>query len=243
MSWQFEFNNIDEKEIVDVIEKVNLDDKENDGEEIDVNKESMALFAPKREDVVDDLYHKYCDPYMNFSLSEQNLNLLTNLVYSFKEDEWSQDRYDYEDTKDYRYVDIIGLCEDEDGDVYELVENLFEHVNDNNFDYEIHGDLIDIQILRYKEGGNYNWHADYGISRNSKEGMTRKLSMSIQLSDESAYEGGELEWIDYSARHVTLAKNIGAGVVFDSRLPHKANPLKSGERFALIAWISGPPLK
>ena len=243
MSWQFEFNNIDEKEIVDVIEKVNLDDKENDGEEIDVNKESMALFAPKREDVVDDLYHKYCDPYMNFSLSEQNLNLLTNLVYSFKEDEWSQDRYDYEGTKDYRYVDIIGLCEDEDGDVYQLVENLFEHVNDNNFDYDIHGDLIDIQILRYKEGGNYNWHCDYGMSIDAKKGMTRKLSMSIQLSDESAYEGGELEWIDYSARHATLAKHIGAGVVFDSRLPHKANPLKSGERFALIAWISGPPLR
>ena len=244
MSVKFEFNNIDEKEIINVIEKVDLDDEENDGEEVDTNKESMAMFSPKRDvDTEENDYHDYCEPYMLFNLSQQNLNVLTNLVYSLKEEEWSQDRYDWQGTKDYRYVDIVGLCEDEDSDVYELVENLFEHVNDNNFDYEVHGDLIDVQILRYKEGGKYNWHADYGMSIDAKKGMTRKLSMSIQLSDESAYEGGELEWIDYSGQHSTLEKHIGAGVVFDSRLPHKANPLKSGERLALIAWISGPPLK
>tara|TARA_B100002019_G_scaffold196054_1_gene169800 strand:- start:43 stop:792 length:750 start_codon:yes stop_codon:yes gene_type:complete len=249
MSVKFEFNNIDEKEIIDVIEKVDLDDEENDGEELDTNKESMAMFSPKREiDAEEDDYHDYCEPYMLFNLSQQNLNVLTNLVYSIKEEEWTEERYDWHDNngnnyEDYRYVDIIGLCEDEDDDVYELVKNLFEHVNDDNFYYDLDEDMIDIQILRYKEGGQYNWHADYGISRNAQKGMTRKLSMSIQLSDESAYEGGELEWIDYSARHVKLAKHIGAGVVFDSRLPHKANPLKSGERFALIAWASGPQLR
>jgi len=246
MSWQFEFNNIDEKEIVDVIEKVNLnDDEESNDEGLDINKETMASFSKIEDDDEDDddACHKYCNPYIKFNLSEKNLNLLTNLVYSLKEEEWSQDRYDWQGTKDYRYVDIVGLCDDQDGDVFDLVENLFDHVNDSNFDYDIHGDLIDIQILRYKEGGNYNWHCDYGMSIGAKNGMTRKLSMSIQLSDESAYEGGELEWIDYSGQHSTLEKHIGAGVVFDSRLPHKANSLKSGERFALIAWISGPPLR
>lgn len=244
MSVKFEFNNIDEENI---IEKVDLDKENYEEVDLDLDTDNIAIFADKRE-LEDDEYHDYSEPYLFFNLAQQNLNVLTNLVSTLKEEEWSEDRYNWNDSngdeyKDYRYVDIIGLCEDEDGDIFELIKNLFELSNDDNFNYDLDEDTIDIQILRYKEGGQYNWHADYGMSLNSNRGMTRKLSMSIQLSEESDYEGGELEWIDYSARHAYLQKNKGAGVVFDSRLPHRANPLKSGERLVLIAWASGPQLR
>ena len=244
MSVKFEFNNIDEENI---IEKVDLDKENYEEVDLDLDTDNIAVFADKRE-LEDDEYHDYSEPYLLFNLAQQNLNVLTNLVSTLKEEEWSEDRYNWNDSngdeyKDYRYVDIIGLCEDEDGDIFELIKNLFELSNDDNFNYDLDEDTIDIQILRYKEGGQYNWHADYGMSLNSDRGMTRKLSMSIQLSEESDYEGGELEWIDYSARHAYLQKNKGAGVVFDSRLPHRANPLKSGERLVLIAWASGPQLR
>jgi len=244
MSVKFEFNNIDEENI---IEKVDLDKEDCEEVDLDLDTDNIAVFADKRERE-DDAYHDYSEPYLLFNLAQQNLNVLTNLVSTLKEEEWSEDRYNWNDSngdeyKDYRYVDIIGLCEDEDGDIFELIKNLFELSNDDNFNYDLDEDTIDIQILRYKEGGQYNWHADYGLSLNSNRGMTRKLSMSIQLSEESDYEGGELEWIDYSARHAYLQKHKGAGVVFDSRLPHRANPLKSGERLVLIAWASGPQLR
>jgi len=244
MSVKFEFNNIDEENI---IEKVDLDKENYEEVDLDLDTDNIAVFADKRE-LEDDEYHDYSEPYLLFNLAQQNLNVLTNLVSTLKEEEWSEDRYNWNDSngdeyKDYRYVDIIGLCEDEDGDIFELIKNLFELSNDDNFNYDLDEDTIDIQILRYKEGGQYNWHADYGMSLNSNRGMTRKLSMSIQLSEESDYEGGELEWIDYSARHAYLQKHKGAGVVFDSRLPHRANPLKSGERLVLIAWASGPQLR
>jgi len=248
MSVKFEFNNIDEENI---IEKVDLNEESGDEVdigEVDLDKDNIALFAEKRE-LEDDQFHDYSEPYLQFTLAPQNLNVLTKLTSLLqKEEEWGEDRYDWHDSKgkeykDYRYVDVIGLCENEDSDVYELIKNLFELSNDDNFNYDLDEDTIDVQLLKYKEGGQYNWHSDYGISKNSKRGMTRKLSMSIQLSEESDYEGGELEWIDYSARHTYLPKFKGAGVVFDSRLPHKANPLKSGERFVLIAWASGPQLR
>ena len=35
----------------------------------------------------------------------------------------------------------------------------------------------------------------------------------------------------------------GCGVVFDSRIPHKANPVISGVRDVLVGWASGPRLR
>lgn len=244
MSAKFEFNNIDEENI---IETVDLNER-NDDDEIDIGEvdlDEIASFPPKRE-LEDDGYHDYCEPYLQFTLSPQNLNVLTNLVSNEKE--WDEDRYDWHDHegntyKDYRYCDVVGLCPDDDSDVFELIKNLFELANEDNFNYDLDGDTLDIQLLRYREGGQYNWHSDYGLSVDSERGMTRKLSVSIQLSEESDYEGGELEWIDYSGRHSYSSRLKGSGVVFDSRLPHKANPIKSGERFALVAWASGPQLR
>ena len=256
MSVKFEFDNFDESGKIEFNTFDGEDISEENAIEVDLGKETMAQFAEKRhasddddEDDDDELdFHDYCEPYMKFSLGDSNLNVLKEIISTLKDEDWELDRYDWHDHEgknyeDYRYVDMFPLCEDEDGDVFELVKNLFERANDDNFNYDINEDVLDIQLLRYKEGGQYNWHADYGISMESQRGMTRKLSMSIQISDESFYEGGDLEFIDYCGRHVYLEKHQGAGIVFDSRLPHKANPLKSGERLILIAWAHGPQLR
>ncbi len=247
MSVKFEFNNIDEENIIETVDLDERNDDEIDIGEVDLDKENIASFSPKRE-LEDDEYHDYCEPYLQFTLLPQNLNVLTNLISTLKEHEWEEDRYDWHDQEgndyeDYRYCGVVGLCEDEDSDVFELIRNLFELANEDNFNYDLDGDTLDIQLLRYREGGQYNWHADYGLSANSERGMTRKLSVSIQLSEESDYEGGDLEFIDYCGRHSHSSRLKGSGVVFDSRLPHRANIIKSGERFALVAWASGPQLR
>ena len=261
MSVKFEFDNYEESGKIE-FDTFDEEDNLDEGSDLEVDLgENMAQFAKKRipgnceltddEDENDDEadgFHDYSEPYMKFSLSEPNLNVLREVIATIDEGEWQEDRYDWHDDQgksyeDYRYVDMFSLREDEDGDVFELIKNLFERANDDNFNYDINEDLLDIQLLRYKEGGQYNWHADYGISMEAKSGMTRKLSMSIQLSDEASYEGGDLEFIDYSARHVYLEKYSGAGIIFDSRFPHRANPLKSGERLILIAWAHGPQLR
>ena len=264
MSVKFEFDSYDESgkiEFDTFDEEDSFDEEdEEDGFECDLS-ENMAQFAKKRtsgntepsddDDECDDEeegFHDYCEPYLKFSLSESNLKVLRKIISTIEDSEWEQDRYDWHDEKgetyeDYRYVDMFALQEDEDGDVFELVRNLFERANDDNFNYDINEDLLDIQLLRYKEGGQYNWHCDYGLSVESQRGMTRKLSMSIQLSEQTDYEGGELEFIDYCGRHPQLEKYKGAGIIFDSRLPHKANPLTSGERLILIAWAHGPQLR
>jgi hypothetical protein len=116
--------------------------------------------------------------------------------------------------------------------------------NLTNFRYVLYS--YDDQKLQYTVYGNdqfYNWHVDSHPSTDNKE-TVRKLSLSIQLSDESEYEGGELQLIDDVSRSIyTVPKKKGSLVVFDSRLRHRVKKVKSGQRKSLVAWAVGPKWK
>lgn len=110
--------------------------------------------------------------------------------------------------------------------------------NSEYFNYDLWGSF-EIQFLKYNVGGKYDWHCDYGIS----ERGARKLSMSIQLSPVWDYNGGDLYIRDWHNRKHLVNKEIGNVVVFDSRAPHKVEPITLGERFAIVAWAHGPELR
>jgi PKHD-type hydroxylase len=116
--------------------------------------------------------------------------------------------------------------------------------NLTNFRYVLYS--YDKQKLQYTVYGNdqyYNWHLDYYPSADENEPV-RKLSLSLQLSDEDEYEGGELQIIDDVNRSIyTVPKKKGSLVVFDSRLRHRVKKVKSGERKSLVAWVVGPKWK
>ena len=66
---------------------------------------------------------------------------------------------------------------------------VFELANHSIFKYNIQ-EMEKVKILRYENGGKYKWHTDCG----AKETSTRKLTAVVQLSDETMYEGGDLEF-------------------------------------------------
>ena len=66
---------------------------------------------------------------------------------------------------------------------------VFELANHSIFKYNIQ-ELESVKILKYGVGGKYKWHTDCG----AKETSTRKLTAIVQLSDETNYEGGDLEF-------------------------------------------------
>lgn len=106
------------------------------------------------------------------------------------------------------------------------------------FNYDLWGSF-EIQFLKYTKGAKYDWHCDYGIS----EVGHRKLSMSIQLSPVWDYNGGDLLIRDWHNTKHLISKEIGNIVVFDSRAPHKVEPIIDGERYAIVAWAHGPELR
>ena len=74
-----------------------------------------------------------------------------------------------------------------------------------------------------------------------QEGLDRKLSISIQLSDKLDYEGGNFEFEDITSS--MDFKEIGTIIIFPSYLRHRVTKVTSGIRRSLVAWFYGPNWK
>ena len=94
-----------------------------------------------------------------------------------------------------------------------------------------------LQYTRYGEGGHAGWHADCGMGATA----SRKLALSVQLSDPAEYGGGSLEFLP--GGRPALAGNRGCVVAFPAVLAHRVTPITRGTRRALVAWVHGPPFR
>ena len=97
------------------------------------------------------------------------------------------------------------------------------------------------QFARYDVGDFYEYHQDSGYNIIEYEKETRKLSMTVQLSDSKDYEGGE--FLFYAGKNEPTIPPIqeqGSILVFDSRMWHKIIPVTRGVRYSLVSWILGP---
>ncbi|HEX8623282.1 MAG TPA: 2OG-Fe(II) oxygenase [Allosphingosinicella sp.] len=94
-----------------------------------------------------------------------------------------------------------------------------------------------VQILRYAPGDHFQaWHTDAGADRTGD----RLLSVSVELSDLGAHEGGDLEILpDLIGRARTLER--GGARIFVSRALHRVTPVRSGTRWALVNWTGPAP--
>ena len=93
-----------------------------------------------------------------------------------------------------------------------------------------------IQLARYdaEDQGFFRWHAD-----TTSNDLTRKISISVPLSDPAEYEGGVLEFNENGAIYKP-PQQAGAPIMFPSWLLHRVTPVTRGRRYSLVAWIRGP---
>ena len=113
-------------------------------------------------------------------------------------------------------------------------------IGKENFNYNIHSfDQNQIQYTTYSEGEFYNWHTD--STNPDSNGDIRKLSFTLQLSDPSEYEGGDVQIMSSAGNELfTVPKERGVITVFDSSLKHRVLKVKKGNRKSLVGWILGP---
>ncbi|MGD8574046.1 MAG: 2OG-Fe(II) oxygenase [Gammaproteobacteria bacterium] len=121
------------------------------------------------------------------------------------------------------------------GWVFNRLEEALLRLNEN-YRFDLHGFFEGYQVASYSSGGHYDWHVDIGTGPFS----TRKLSLSVQLSDASEYDGGELEFMSTDE---LAPRAIGSLVAFPSFLAHRVRPVTRGTRHSLVSWISGPPFR
>lgn len=128
--------------------------------------------------------------------------------------------------------------------LYKKIIQQIHKVNQENFNYILKF-IEDIQFTEYNENqhGFYAKHYD-NCHKNELDSHVdiRKLSFSIQLSDETEYEGCELI-LYVNEEKIVAPKKKGTIIFFQSDTLHEVTPLKTGNRCSLVGWVSGPNLR
>lgn len=125
---------------------------------------------------------------------------------------------------------ILDLDRDEFADLERRVVEMFRVINLAYWRFDLDfGPLHQpLRICKYEPGYSHDWHMDYLTQDPSK------MAMSVRLND--GYTGGALELFQTSLP----AAPVGHGVFFPAFHGHRVAPVESGNRYVLLAWISGP---
>lgn len=95
--------------------------------------------------------------------------------------------------------------------------------------------LLQVDFLKYGEGGKYEVHTDQGDN-------SRRRIMTVIINLNEDYEGGEFEFYnpinDKNKIHEEKLKK-GSVLMFPSNFmyPHSVRPITKGERFSLVCWM------
>tara|TARA_R110000744_G_scaffold379311_1_gene497025 strand:+ start:965 stop:1531 length:567 start_codon:yes stop_codon:yes gene_type:complete len=123
--------------------------------------------------------------------------------------------------------------------IYERMAFVVRELNTQYYNFDLYGFVEDMQFTIYDEtGAHYTWHMDMGDNSTAP----RKLSIVLQLSDPSEYEGGELQILD-KADPETVDKQKGLITMFPSYTLHRVTPVTKGVRCSLVVWVCGPAFK
>ncbi|MBK9131019.1 MAG: 2OG-Fe(II) oxygenase [Gammaproteobacteria bacterium] len=175
-----------------------------------------------------------------------------------------------------KYIRDSEVCFLNDAWIYDLVFPLIAEANQRaGWNYEV--DFAEpFQFAAYRPGGFYGWHTDgftchFGAYQKFEPGVTplvngkpppncidnpkmlgkvRKLSMTLNLNEPGAYEGGNLKF-DFGP-HVRHRERYheceeirpqGSMIVFPSYVYHQVTPVTAGIRYSLVLWVLGKPFR
>ena len=191
------------------------------------------------------MYHReYINPYYLEKLNKDELREIEKYISNLSDSDYSLSEFEHYDGFEDKTYDKYRSCmvhyPKDSSIISRVAKNYFRSLNNQFYNYDLKN-FFEFQLIKYDVGGNYHWHCDYGIS--PKRGMSRKLSMSIQLTPPEEYEGGELQVVDYANHTLMIPGEIGTVIVFDSKLPHKVWPVTWGQRISLVGWANGPRLR
>jgi PKHD-type hydroxylase len=141
--------------------------------------------------------------------------------------------------KKIRKTKISFIDEAKYPDIFKLVYDLGIKCNNMAYGFELNA-LQTCQFSLYEahDKDYYDWHIDTDWM--TEQMSHRKVSVVIQLSDPSEYEGGELEIRNSEfGDHKSNVMNKGTVITFPSFMEHRVTPVTKGKRMSLIGWIRG----
>ena len=140
---------------------------------------------------------------------------------------------------DKRITTISWIPFKEMPEMYRDIEKTMLQANNNHFGFDGMRLTEPAQFTHYPTGGFYQWHMDNDVVGKHQPPI-RKISMTLLLSPENEFEGGELEFM---SKGKTAKLKQGQAIFFASWLQHRVKPVTKGERKSLVMWFGGPPFK
>jgi len=123
--------------------------------------------------------------------------------------------------------------------IYQRLTGIVNEANKEWFDYDLRH-IEALQFTEYKPGMFYDKHID--TMYQSIGLYPRKLSFTLQLTDPSEYEGGDV-LLHTSNDPFCIKKDRGAITFFPSYTLHEVMPVTKGTRRCLVGWVHGPKWK
>ena len=194
---------------------------------------------------------RICDDIVNYGLKHQDGMAITGGLGRDRDlKKQPLNKKEFKDLKKKRDSNIVWM---NDRWIYKEIHPYINQANKSagwNFNWDWSEGC---QFTKYKSGQYYDWHCDSWEGVYEQEGPTkgkiRKLSVTVSLSDEKDYSGGELEFQFRNRDNPkinTVCKEIfpkGSLVVFPSFVWHRVKPVKKGVRYSLVLWNLGYPFK
>ena len=193
---------------------------------------------------------KICDDIIEYGKSQQEQIAVTG-----NHDPNNMNEKDIKDLSKKRKSNVVWM---NDSWIYKEIHPFIHLANRSagwNFDWDWSETC---QFTKYagSKKQHYDWHCDSNELPYNKpndkntHGKIRKLSVTVSLSDETEYEGGDFEFdfrsSDDGSNQPQICKEIkpkGSVVVFPSFVWHRVKPVTSGTRYSLVIWNLGWPFR
>ncbi|WP_435259735.1 2OG-Fe(II) oxygenase [Thioclava sp. FR2] len=141
-----------------------------------------------------------------------------------------------------RRADICWLDDVPGADwVLDRMMRIVAEANRESFGYDLTDFGESPQVARYgaEREGHFDWHSDIGAGAWAAK---RKLTIVVQLSDPTDYDGGALE-LRPNSNITSAPRQRGLATIFPSFVLHRVTPVTAGERWSLTLWSHGPAFR
>jgi len=123
---------------------------------------------------------------------------------------------------------------------FQEIDRLARWANKDWFDFHL-TQLPSLQFTEYDSiyKGAYGRHKD--VFWVNDQPTHRKLSVVVNLTDPSQYEGGDFKMHEVvTCPQADILKRQGTIFFFPSFIDHEVTPVTSGIRHSLVGWYEGP---
>ena len=133
--------------------------------------------------------------------------------------------------------------------IFDRLLYVAEQLNKRFYEFDLNGfETFQYTVYDGEQNQKYDYHMDtiLGIDKPLEMMETRKLSLSLILSDPSDYEGGEFYIQSGSPdpeRLLKMEQVKGRVLAFPSFMIHGVEPVTKGVRRSIVVWVEGPKFK